>query len=81
MSVKVHFRPLFKISRFYVIFLIKRFETFAYSVSMIISSSKHNAIGFRLSTVQTANKEEGNESAFPFSLFDFQVLRTLKSDA
>ena len=27
-------------------------------------TSKHNALGFRLSTVQTANKEKGNDSAY-----------------
>ena len=46
---------------------------------MIIFTSNHIAIGFRLSVVQTANKEK--KSAFPFPLFDFQVHMTLQSDA
>ena len=48
---------------------------------MVILTSNHKTIGFRISTVHTANKDKGNESPFPFSLFDFQVHRTLQSDA
>ena len=78
MSVKVHFRPLFKISQFYVILITKRLGTFAYSAFMIIFTSKHNALGFRISTVQTANKGKGKDSGFRFSKFYFQVHRTLQ---
>ena len=45
---------------------------------MIIFTSKNNGIDFQSSTVQTANKEKGNERKIPFSLFDFQSHRTLR---
>ena len=46
---------------------------------MVTFTSKHNGVDFQKSTVQTANtwnKEKGNESKFPFSLFDFELHRT-----
>ena len=70
MQVKVDFRPNSKCVDF-TFLLTKRFGTFAYSALMIISTSKRNAKGFRISTVQTANKEKemNQHFLFPYSIF------------
>ena len=48
---------------------------------MITFTSKHSDMGFRHSTAETADKEKGIGRKTPFSLFDFQVHRILRSCA